>query len=62
MIIVTQQVSEPLKMVVAFGNQRRVRCLTCQKFIPNAKLTSCPRCFINYQQVDDHHYIALGDS
>jgi len=52
----------PLKMVVTFGTQTRVKCLHCKKFIPNAKLTSCPRCFVNYQQVDDRHYIAVGDS
>lgn len=52
----------PLKMVVSFGSQTRVKCLKCKKFIPNAKFTSCPRCLVNYQQVDDNHYVATGDA
>lgn len=61
MIAMSPGVSDaPLKMVVSFGSQTRVKCLKCKKFIPNAKLTACPRCLVNYKQVDDQHYIALG--
>lgn len=54
--------SEPLKMVIAFGNQVRVKCPRCVKFIKNEPETRCPRCEISYRQVDDQHFVALEET
>ncbi len=50
----------PLKMVIRFGDQRRVKCLSCKKFIPGGTDTWCKRCDISYVEYDSEHYIQKG--
>jgi hypothetical protein len=49
-------------MVIRFGNQVRVKCPGCKKFIKNAPETTCPRCNISYRQFDDEHFVAFEEA